>query len=70
MADLARTWRLETGSRAVVVPVPLPGRLGRALRAGHLTSPGAWTGRTRFAEWVRARRGAPAASHTVIETAA
>jgi uncharacterized protein YbjT (DUF2867 family) len=36
--DLARTWRRATGTRAVLVPLPLPGRLGRALRAGALTA--------------------------------
>jgi uncharacterized protein YbjT (DUF2867 family) len=32
-----RAWR-AAGHRALPVPIPLPGRLGRALRAGHLTS--------------------------------
>jgi len=37
MRDVARAWRAATGSRALPVRVPLPGRLGRALRAGGLT---------------------------------
>jgi uncharacterized protein YbjT (DUF2867 family) len=57
--ELAQTWRLETGRRALVVPVPLPGAIGRALRAGGLTEPGAWTGRMTFAEWL-SRSAAPA----------
>jgi uncharacterized protein YbjT (DUF2867 family) len=51
--ELAETWRLETGRRALMLPVPLPGAVGRALRAGGLTERGAWTGRTTFAEWLR-----------------
>jgi uncharacterized protein YbjT (DUF2867 family) len=35
--ELARGWRSATGRRAVLLPVPLPGRIGRALRAGALT---------------------------------
>ena len=35
--DLAWRWRRATGKRALLVQVPLPGRLGRALRDGALT---------------------------------
>jgi uncharacterized protein YbjT (DUF2867 family) len=59
-AELARTWRLETGRRALLVPVPPAGAAGRALRAGALTNPGAWTGRTTFADWLRRGRTAAA----------
>ena len=38
--DLARTWRSVTGRRVALVPVPVPGKLGRALRAGVLTTVG------------------------------
>jgi uncharacterized protein YbjT (DUF2867 family) len=37
VADLARTWRDATGRRAVLVPLPLPGKTGHALKAGRLT---------------------------------
>jgi uncharacterized protein YbjT (DUF2867 family) len=57
-AELARTWRLETGRRALLVPVPLAGATARALRAGALTNPGAWSGRTTFADWLRGQRTA------------
>jgi uncharacterized protein YbjT (DUF2867 family) len=52
--ELARTWRSVTGRRAALVPVPLPGRTGRALRSGALTTqhPDA-RGATRFADWLR-----------------
>ena len=54
---LARTWRLATGRRAALVPVPVPGRLGRALRAGVLTAerPDV-SGTVMFADWLAAQR--------------
>jgi uncharacterized protein YbjT (DUF2867 family) len=56
-ADLARTWRSVTGRTAVVLPVPLPGRLGRELRAGALTTtkPDV-VGTTTFADWLASSR--------------
>jgi uncharacterized protein YbjT (DUF2867 family) len=36
--ELARTWMSVTGRAAVMVPVPVPGKLGRELRAGGLTT--------------------------------
>jgi uncharacterized protein YbjT (DUF2867 family) len=56
--DLAATWRAGTAARALVVPVPLPGRAGRALRSGGLTSSAASTGSTTFAAWLRERGAA------------
>jgi uncharacterized protein YbjT (DUF2867 family) len=52
--ELARTWRAVTGRRAVLVPVPLPGKAGRALRAGVLTArqPDV-CGTIRFADWLK-----------------
>lgn len=51
--DLARTWKSVTGRSAVLVPVPLPGKLGRALRDGALTArnPGR-RGTLTFAAWL------------------
>jgi uncharacterized protein YbjT (DUF2867 family) len=55
--DLARAWRSVTGRRALLIPVPLPGRLGRALRAGALTAERPDVlGTVRFADWLRAQR--------------
>ena len=53
--EMARTWRSVTGQRALLVPVPLPGRLGRGLRAGVLTAgrPDV-RGTTGFAAWLAA----------------
>jgi uncharacterized protein YbjT (DUF2867 family) len=59
-AELARTWRTATGSRAISVPVPVPGKLGRALRAGALTDPDADVlGTQTFAEWLDATGKSP-----------
>jgi uncharacterized protein YbjT (DUF2867 family) len=66
--DLALTWRRITGRRAVLVPLPVPGRLGRTLRAGGLTAPEADVkGTLTFASWLSAqsasdRQRAPAGS--------
>jgi uncharacterized protein YbjT (DUF2867 family) len=51
--DLARIWRSVTRRRAILLPVPLPGKLGRALRAGALTAgrPDV-SGTIRFAAWL------------------
>jgi uncharacterized protein YbjT (DUF2867 family) len=57
-AGLARDWRRAAGARAVLVPMPVPGRLGRALRGGALTTGNADVrGRVTFAAWLRAANG-------------
>jgi uncharacterized protein YbjT (DUF2867 family) len=51
--DLARTWRAATGRRVPVLPVRVPGRLGRALRGGALVADAPETrGTTSFAAWL------------------
>lgn len=56
--SLARDWRRAAGARAVLVPMPLPGRLGRALRGGALTTGNADVrGRVTFAAWLKAANG-------------
>ena len=58
VADLARTWRRAAGRRAVLVPLPLPGALGRALRGGVLTSAHPDVrGRQTFEDWTTAQGG-------------
>jgi len=53
--ELARTWLSATGRSAVLLPVPLAGSLGRALRAGALTAANAdVSGVTTFAGWLAA----------------
>lgn len=56
LSGLARTWATHTGRRGVPLPLPLPPRLGRALRAGGLTcaEPDVH-GTTGFAAWLAAR---------------
>ncbi len=55
-AQLAGTWRSITGRHALSVPVPVPGKLGQALRAGALTTQHAdVVGVQTFAEWLSAR---------------
>lgn len=57
LRDLARVWKRTTGSRAVPVSVPLPGRMGRALRAGALTDDQPDVrGKITFEEWLVSRR--------------
>jgi nucleoside-diphosphate-sugar epimerase len=53
--ETARIWRSATGRRALLLPVPLPGQLGRALRREVLVSqrPDV-TGTVRFADWLAA----------------
>jgi uncharacterized protein YbjT (DUF2867 family) len=52
-AELVHTWRAITGRRAFSVPVPVPGKIGRALRAGALTAQHADVlGTETFAEWL------------------
>jgi uncharacterized protein YbjT (DUF2867 family) len=63
IGDLAGTWLSATGQRAVRVPVPVPGKLGRALRAGALTTAHPDVlGTQTFADWLAARTEARAAS--------
>jgi uncharacterized protein YbjT (DUF2867 family) len=51
--ELARTWRAVTGRSAVLLPVPLPGSTGRALRTGALTTSHAdVAGVITFAGWL------------------
>jgi len=68
--ELALIWREVTGTSAVLVPLPVPGRLGRALRSGALTAgalpagalpagaltagPAVFRGTLTFADWLAA----------------
>jgi uncharacterized protein YbjT (DUF2867 family) len=57
--ELARTWTAVTGRAALRLPLPLPvpGTLGRALRAGALTAEHADVlGTTTFADWLAAQQ--------------
>ena len=51
--ELARTWLAATGRSAVLLPVPMPGSTGRALRTGALTTSHAEVaGVITFATWL------------------
>jgi uncharacterized protein YbjT (DUF2867 family) len=52
LGALAKDWQAASGARALRVPLPLPGRAARALRAGALTDPGAPRARRTFADWL------------------
>lgn len=57
--DLARTWHRLTGRGRVPLPLRLPGKAGRAVRAGALTAPDADVlGSVTFDDWLSARAAA------------
>ncbi len=54
--DLAVAWKSVTGRPALLLPLPVPGKLGRALRAGWLTADHADVrGSASFADWLSAQ---------------
>jgi uncharacterized protein YbjT (DUF2867 family) len=56
IGDLAATWRRAAGRRALLVPLPVPGRAGRALRDGWLTAARPDVrGTITFAAWAESR---------------
>lgn len=55
VSALARSWSAATGRRRLVVPAPILGRLGRALRDGALTAPEAQRATLSFAKWLSRR---------------
>jgi len=58
LGTLARTWRSATGRGLALLPVYVPGQVGRALRAGTLTTGQAEVhGRISFAAWLEAGAG-------------
>jgi uncharacterized protein YbjT (DUF2867 family) len=52
MADFAREWQRSTGSKGHVVSLPLPGAMGRYLRAGLNLVPEARHGKETFEGWL------------------
>jgi uncharacterized protein YbjT (DUF2867 family) len=55
LRSLGRMWREATGHRAIEIPIPLRGKLGRALREGGLTCANPDVRGTRtFAAWLQA----------------
>ncbi|WP_327305867.1 NAD(P)H-binding protein [Streptomyces sp. NBC_01298] len=54
-AGLARDWLRAAGKRRPVLPVRVPGRIGAAWRAGHLTAPGHALGRRTWEQYLAER---------------
>lgn len=53
-ADMVRAFKVATGAKVWIVPVPFPGALGRALRDGTLVAgSGADHGTQTYADWLR-----------------
>jgi len=57
MRELAQIWKRVTGSRALVVELPVPGSVGRFLREGRNLTPDNRYGTMPFEQWLTARRG-------------
>ena len=65
MVDMVRALKTTTGRKGWVVPVPLPGALGRALRDGTLIpGPGADHGTETFGAWLRSGAASAFGSRT------
>ncbi|MFE4262861.1 SDR family oxidoreductase [Streptomyces sp. NPDC056883] len=54
-ARLAKDWLHAAGKRRTVLPVRIPGKVGAAWRAGHLTAPGQTLGRRTWEEYLAER---------------
>jgi len=52
MAELAQTWKRQTGSRGLLVGLPLPGAMGTYLREGRNLIPEQRYGRQTFESWL------------------
>ncbi len=55
MRELAETWKAATGSKAMVVALPLPGSFGSFLRAGKNLVPDEAVGNETFSDWLGRR---------------
>lgn len=54
-AGLAKDWLRAAGKHRVVLPVRVPGKIGAAWRAGHLTAPGHALGRRTWEQYLAER---------------
>jgi uncharacterized protein YbjT (DUF2867 family) len=70
LRELALQWRAATGRRRPLVPLPIPGEVGRELRAGALINRGAWRGRRTFAEYLAGHDASAPAALRVLRGAA
>lgn len=53
LGDIARAWLAAQHRRSPIVPVPVPGALAAAFRAGRNTSPTGERGRVTWTEWLQ-----------------
>jgi uncharacterized protein YbjT (DUF2867 family) len=56
LTELVRVWKQARGKPRPSLPLLLPGKLGRGLKSGGLTSPDAPRGQVTFAKWLSGRR--------------
>lgn len=56
MDDAFRLWRQARRAGGILLPLPLPGALGRSLAQGGLCNPDRAVGRQTYSEWLRGRR--------------
>ncbi len=55
--EMARAWLRARQRRALLLPLPLPGRVASAFRRGYNTAPDHAEGRITWAEWLEGRYG-------------
>lgn len=56
---LGEAYRTSIGARRPIVPLPIPGRIAAAFRAGHATCPDADRGSVTWSEWLADQDGRP-----------
>lgn len=59
IAELARAWKRAAGKARLVLPVPVPGKLGRFLRSGAMCCPDHAVGTVTFSTWLGRRYASP-----------
>ncbi len=60
MRRMVRSWLVAQHRRAIVIPIPLPGRFAAAMRSGEATAPARAVGQLTWDAWLQQRyRGAP-----------
>jgi uncharacterized protein YbjT (DUF2867 family) len=55
LAAMLRAWLAVRGLRRLILPIPVPGKVGAGFRAGYSTVPGRPYGRISWAEWLHHR---------------
>jgi hypothetical protein len=55
LGEAAAMWKAARGVRRAILPLPVPGKLGAAFRAGASTVPDGAHGSARWSDWLRER---------------